>query len=198
MVGKLTVITGPMFAGKSTELLKRILPLYNDHWSRKNLLVLKPNIDNRYSESEIVSHDGLRAPATNITEDINLSDYYDIFIDEVQFLEEPYFKNDIINMIRVALYTGRHVTASALNTDWSGQPFKITGALLAMADEIIHLKANCTICGQPASKTLKKVVDLDVDDPTLIELGSTDKYEARCNLHWGYANQTTKRTDLSS
>jgi thymidine kinase len=182
MYGHLTVICGPMFASKTTELLKRIL------WARngqhKAVLVIKPAFDNRYSATKIVSHDGLSVDAKAITkwEDIDIlaSDAEMVCIDEVQFFTDPHFKDDIVDKIRDLLIVGTDVVVTGLDMDWQGQPFPITATLSAMADTILKFTANCTTCGQAAPKTHKKVPNGES-----VELGASDLYEARCNTHWG-------------
>jgi len=176
--GKLTVVAGPMYAGKTSEILKRIL------WARSGqnqiVHVYKPAFDTRYSNVEIVNHDGLRTPARSISEWPVLDETPDlIVVDEVQFFDEPHFKGDLVDIIGIHLRQGIDVLASGLDTDWQGQPFYVTSMLLGMADEVHKPKAICTTCGRPAGKTFKKS-----ESGETIELGATDKYEARCNEHW--------------
>jgi len=179
--GNLTFICGPMFGGKTTELLKRIL------WARngcsKAVLVLKPAFDNRYSETKIVSHDGLSVESKSISSFSEvralLDDAEMICIDETQFFTSPHFQDDLIEWISKFLEDGKEVVATGLDMDWQGKPFDISAKLAAMADDVIKVKANCTICGTPAAKTFKKV-----QNGEQIELGTTDLYEARCNKHW--------------
>lgn len=188
--GKLTVICGPMYAGKTTELLKRIL------WARngesKAVLVVKPAFDNRYSDTKIVSHDGLSVDAMAVTSWYDIGSLADdaemVCFDEVQFFQEPHFDSeyegervDIIHVVRSLLGRGVDVVCSGLDMDWKGSPFPITADLVAMSDEVLKITANCTTCGRPAAKTFKKVVN----DET-VELGAADLYEARCNQHWSY------------
>lgn len=187
--GKLTVVSGPMYAGKTTELLKRIL------WARngemKAVLVVKPSFDNRYSATKIVSHDGLSVDAMSVTswDDVGylLDDAELVCFDEVQFFQEPHFKPEhngaqvsIIAAVKNLLQRGVDVVCSGLDMDWRGDPFAITASLMAMADEVLKSTANCTTCGRPAAKTFKKV-----SNDEKVELGATDLYEARCNDHWG-------------
>lgn len=181
MYGHLTVICGSMFAGKTTELLKRIL------WARngqhKAVLVVKPAFDQRFSTTKIVSHDGLSVEAKAITkwDDISLiaPDAELVCIDEVQFFGQPHFEGDIVEEIRQLLIIGTDVVVTGLDLDWKGIPFPITASLLAMADTVMKLSANCTVCGQGATKTHKK----NYNEET-VELGASDLYEARCNDHW--------------
>lgn len=178
--GTLEVLAGPMFAGKSSEILKRIL------WARTgqslNVRVFKPAFDNRYSDSEIVSHDGLRSPAESITVWPEIQTYPDlVVIDEIQFFEEPNFHGDIIEIVRDLLRNGVNIVAAGLDMDWQGKPFYVTSMLLGMADAVVKLKANCTVSGRPAGKTFKKSAS-----GGSVELGATDKYEARSNEYWKY------------
>jgi thymidine kinase len=182
MYGHLTVICGPMFASKTTELLKRIL------WARngehKAVLVVKPAFDERYSSTKIVSHDGLSVDAKAITkwDDVAIlaNDADLVCIDEVQFLSQPNFSDDIVECVRQLLVIGTDVVVTGLDMDWMGEPFSTTSILAAMSDTLIKVTANCTQCGQAAAKTHKKIPNSEQ-----IELGATDLYEARCNNHWG-------------
>lgn len=176
--GTLTVICGPMYAGKTTETLKRVL--WAKKGQKKRVRVLKPAFDNRYSEVEIVSHDGLRTPAESIVTLPYIGLGADLVVlDECQFFMEPYVEGDVIRFVSNLLRDGIDVVAAGLDMDWQGQAFPVTARLLAMADEIIKLTANCTVCGRPAKKTYKKRAEGDS-----VELGGSDKYEARCNEHW--------------
>lgn len=182
MYGKLTTICGPMFAGKTTELLKRIL------WARNGqhraALVIKPAFDDQFSATKIVTHDGLSVDAKAITkwDDIAhlAADAELICVDEVQFFTAPHFADDIVERLRDCLIIGTEIVVGGLDMDWQGEPFGTTARLMAMSDEIKKITAVCTTCGQAASKTHKKSPNAEQ-----IELGATDLYEARCNDHWG-------------
>jgi thymidine kinase len=171
-----------MYAGKTTELLKRVL--WAQQGQKKRVLVVKPAFDDRFSTTKIVSHDGLSVDAKSVTTwdqvALEAADSEIVFVDEIQFFQEPHFKGNIIEHIRDCLITGADVVVTGLDMDWQGEPFLKTALLAGMADSTIKLKANCTRCGQPAAKTHKKVPDGEQ-----IELGAADKYEARCNDHWG-------------
>lgn len=178
--GTLEVLAGPMYAGKSSEVLKRIL------WARTgqslSVRVFKPAFDNRYAETEIVSHDGLRSPAESIDAWPTLVHLPNlIVIDEIQFFTEPYFHGDMVEIVRDLLGKGVHVIAAGLDMDWQGKPFHVTSMLLGMADTVVKLKANCTVSGRPAGKTFKKSAS-----GGSVELGAADKYEARSNEYWRY------------
>lgn len=181
--GKLTLITGPMFSGKTTELLRRVL--WMQHANRSPILVVKPAFDDRYSDSRIVSHDGLSCESSSILDWDSVSEKalasHTVFFDELQFFTDPYFNHapGLIAVIKDLLARGINVVANGLDMDWQGNPFPVTASVAAMADEIIKNASSCSICGLPASKTLKLR-----EEETGKILGSDDMYQPRCNTHW--------------
>lgn len=180
-----------MFAGKTTEMLKRVL------WARngqnREVVVLKPGFDNRYATTEIVSHDGLRTNAESINElpppNVKLPGPGGLVVlDEVQFMNrdsDSFFGENVTLFVRDLLANGVDVVAAGLDMDYRGMPFEVTAKLAAMADEVLKIHANCTVCGKPARKTHKKISVADATGTVHVELGTHDKYEARCNVHWG-------------
>ena len=133
MMGKLIVICGPMFAGKSTRLLSE-----GERYGKagKSILYLKPSVDNRYSEDEIVTHDNIRVPASimphSLKERYIVERAEVILIDEVQFIE-PRHIQEIVELVN----EGKTVICAGLDLDYRTEPFDITKELLAHADEII-------------------------------------------------------------
>lgn len=144
----LRVIVGSMFAGKSTEV-QRQGKRYEI--ARKNVLYIKPKLDDRYSDSELVTHDGHVVAAINVTDDQLLDlvwqkDNYDVYVfDEVQF-----FNDSVIEVIKFFLSQDKMVICGGLDMDFSGEPFPITSYLQSIAEEIIKLHAVCTECGEDA------------------------------------------------
>lgn len=183
--GHLTVITGPMYAGKTTEWLKTLL--WEQH-KGKGIVAIKPAFDNRYSDNDVVSHDGMRASVESITSwkevEERILEAKHIFFDEIQFFMQPYFDGDIISIIKNCLCEGKDVVVNGLDMDWQGNAFDITAKLMAMSDTLVKKKAHCSICGKPAVKTFKKVANGDS-----VELGASELYEPRCNVHFYYENQ---------
>lgn len=179
--GSLTAIAGPMFGGKSTATLKRILWAKNGE--NRTTHVFKPAFDTRYADQEIVSHDGLRAPAIAISTipQLELGTNDIVFLDEIQFYTAPYFEGDVVAWVKTLLAQGIEVVVAGLDMDWKGDPFELTAKFLAMANITEKLTAHCTVCGRPASKTFKKQVDANTGS---VELGAQESYEARCNAHW--------------
>lgn len=172
-----------MYAGKTTETLKRILWAANGQ--NRPVFVFKPTFDTRYGETEIVSHDGLKATAQNVSEipQMEFPENALVFIDEVQFFTAPYVEGDVTEWVRQLLSQNLEVVAAGLDMDWRGIPFEVTAKLLAMSNDIKKLTAHCTVCGKPATKTFKKVQGKESDS---VELGATELYEARCNNHWTF------------
>ncbi|NJD98223.1 thymidine kinase [Thermococcus sp. LS1] len=184
--GFLEVITGPMFAGKTTELIKRI---ERQMFAKRKAALFKPAIDNRYSEDEIVAHNGLRYEAFVIPtdeegvrkiEEITKREGFEVIgIDEVQF-----FPMGIVETLNRLADDGVYVIASGLNLDFKGDPFPVTRELLVRADNIIYLTAVCTVCGRPATRS-QRLIDgkpAPRDSPVIL-VGGRESYEARCRLH---------------
>ncbi|NJE05019.1 thymidine kinase [Thermococcus sp. M36] len=184
--GFLEVITGPMFAGKTTELIKRI---ERQMFAKRKAALFKPAIDRRYSEDEVVAHNGLRYEAFVIPTDetgvdriveITRREKYEVIgIDEVQF-----FPMGIVEALDMLANEGVYVIASGLNLDFKGDPFPVTKELLARADNIVYLTAVCTVCGRPATRS-QRLIDgkpAPRDSPVIL-VGGRESYEARCREH---------------
>jgi len=176
--GWIEVICGPMFAGKSEELIRRIKRL---EYAKKKTLVFKPLIDNRYSTNEVVSHSNLKAKSIAIRESKEILDYVDsttfaIAVDEVQFLDK-----DIIYLAQKLALKGIRVILGGLDTDFRGEPFPITASLMTIAEDVLKLTAICVVCGAPATKTQRIINGKPAQyaDP-IIKVGAAEAYEPRC------------------
>ena len=181
-MGNIVVITGPMFAGKTTKLLS----IYDELQIKgeKNILI-KPKLDNRFSVDNVVTHDKKSSSAFSVNEIDEILSIIDkenpdnVFIDEIIF-----FKSDIVNFL-INKSNKINFFVSGLNQTSEGKPFpfidkqKNFGDLLVYADEIIILNAKCVVCGKSANRTFKKT-----NSGNEIEIGGIEKYEPRCNKHW--------------
>ena len=179
--GWIEVICGPMFAGKSEELIRRVKTLSYAH---QKIVAFKPAIDNRYDKSAIASHDGEKYQAFAITSAENIlplveSDVQVVAIDEVQF-----FKDSIVSICESLADRGVRVIVAGLDTDFRGEPFGVMPLLLARAEFVTKLSAACTVCGCAATRT-QRLVDgkpANYDDPIIL-VGAKESYEARCRKH---------------
>ena len=177
-LGWIEVICGPMFAGKSEELIRRIKRI---EYAKKKVIVFKPLIDNRYSEDEVVSHNKRRTKCYNLKNSSEVMKYisedvYAVAFDEVQFMDEG-----ILNVIEELANKGKRVICAGLDNDFRGEPFSIMPQLLCKAEYVTKLTAICTICGANATRTQRVVNGKPAyyEDPTII-IGASESYEPRC------------------
>lgn len=185
VVGSLTVITGCMFAGKTTKLLDYVDSLVGDGFGR--LMLCKPTIDDRYEAKQIITHNGCgkNAIIANDTAALwqilnnqisNHGDIDGLVIDEVQF-----FDNELVGMLVSLAASGYQVVVAGLDTDFAGRTFGIMGDLLAQADQVIKLTATCAVCGKVANKTQRLVNGKPANkDSPIVVVGGSESYEARC------------------
>ncbi len=177
-IGWIEVITGPMFAGKSEELLRRINRL---KYAKKNFIVFKPKIDDRYSETDVVSHEKKSYKAHPISKGVDILKYITrdlevVCIDEVQFFDEG-----IIDVVETLANRGIRVICAGLDTDFKGDPFPVVANLLARAEIVVKLTAICAVCGKDATRT-QRLIDgkpARADGPVIL-VGATESYEPRC------------------
>ena len=172
--GWLEVICGCMFSGKTEELIRRINVL---SYAKKNIVVFKPKVDNRYSDTEIVSHSGARVPckivekAQDILKLVN-DDVEVVAIDEIQF-----FDKDIVDVCEYLADKGIRVIVAGLDKDFRGESFGVMPELLTRAEFVTKLTAVCAKCGAPATRT-QRLVDgkpASFEDPVLL-IGAVDHY----------------------
>jgi len=179
--GRLEVITGPMFCGKTDELLRR---LRRAIIAKQKIQVFKPGFDIRYSTEKVTSHAGNEYDAlplesisdipTFLKDDVTL-----VAIDEAQFFEE-----EIIDVVQQLVDKGIRVIVAGLDMDFRGEPFGQMPVLLAQAEIVDKLHAICMECGEEATRT-QRLVDGNpayYDDPIII-VGASEMYEARCRIH---------------
>lgn len=176
--GWIEVICGCMFAGKTEELIRRINVL---SYTRKNILVFKPKIDDRYSTTEIASHAGSKVPCIVISEAKEILNHvnYDtdvVAIDEVQFFDE-----DVVDICEYLADSGLRVMVAGLDKDFRGEPFGVLPDLLTRAEFVTKLTAVCAKCGAPATRT-QRIINgkpASFNDPIVL-VGAKEAYEPRC------------------
>ncbi|MGL4624710.1 MAG: thymidine kinase [Culicoidibacterales bacterium] len=176
--GWLEVICGSMFAGKTEELIRRLKRL---EYAKKTFYVFKPQIDNRYSDTDVVSHNGQAIQAIAINSPQEALDFLTPDTAVVAFDEVQFFDESVIEVIELIAAKGIRVIAAGLDMDFRGEPFGVIPKLLAKAEFVTKLTAICTVCGEPATRT-QRLIDgqpANYHDPIVL-VGAKESYEARC------------------
>jgi thymidine kinase len=185
--GRIEVITGPMFSGKSEELIRR---LKRARIARQRVACYKPDIDLRYHRTAIASHSSQTHDAVTVTptsdrlredlfapitgEQAKIDGVDVIGIDEVQFFDAA-----IIPLALELVHLGKRVILAGLDTTFANEPFGPVPALMALADEVTKLSAVCMTCGAPAIHTQRLGASQE-----LVVVGAAGLYEARCRTHF--------------
>ena len=175
--GWLEVVCGPMFSGKSEEMIRR---LRRAEIAGQRVIVFKPQIDDRYDVADVVSHAGVRmraVPVGSVADVLARAEGYDVVgIDEVQF-----FETGVVGAVLALADRGVRVICAGLDQDFRRQPFGPLPELLAHAEFVDKLQAVCHRCGGPATTT-QRLVDgrpAPYSGETIV-VGELDSYEARC------------------
>jgi len=171
-MGSLEVICGPMFSGKTEELIRR---LKRAVIARRKVQVFKPRVDSRYDPEAVVSHSQQRFVSTVIEKAREVLDKLSpdvevVGIDEVQFLGA-----EIVPIVKNLADRGLRVVVAGLDQDYRGVPFDPMPQLLAEAEYITKELAICVVCGAPANRSQRIVESED-----RVHVGAQDAYEARC------------------
>lgn len=171
----LTIIGGPMFAGKTTWLLDHVQDLPLD-----SFILLKPEMDTRYATNACVTHDGVEYPAQNLD---HLQpklpplkpQVQTILIDELNFFSIK----TLLPLISTLLAQERSVIGAGLLYDFAKEPFGATLPLSKKADRFIELFAVCDACGQPAQYNYSKVMM-----ENKVKLAAAEVYGSCCGVCW--------------
>lgn len=176
--GWVEVIVGPMYSGKSEELIRRIRRI---KIAKQKVQVFKPEIDNRYGKGDVVSHCGAKVEAVPVKDSAQILRLLDkdtqvVAIDEVQF-----FDKGIIDVITILADNNKRVICAGLDMDFKGVPFGPIPSILAIAEFVYKIQAICVVCGNPATRTQRLIngKPAKYDDPIVL-IGALESYEARC------------------
>ncbi|WP_312040064.1 thymidine kinase [Macrococcoides bohemicum] len=179
--GWIECITGSMFSGKSEELIRRVR---RGLFAKQRVIVFKPSIDDRYSDLEVVSHNGNKVEAVNVSHSSEIMEHvqedHDIIaIDEIQF-----FDNDIVGVATQLAEEGYRVITAGLDMDFRGVPFEPVPEIMAVAEHVTKLQAVCSVCGASSSRTQRLIngEPARFDDPIIL-VGAKESYEPRCREH---------------
>jgi thymidine kinase len=176
--GRLEVICGSMFSGKTEELIRR---LRRAGIARQKVQVFKPVIDDRYHVEKVTSHNGLAFEALPVQGAQEIlarlePDTTVVAIDEVQF-----FDTAVVSLCESLASQGKRVICAGLDTDFRGEPFGPMPDLIVRAESVDKLHAICVVCGEEANRT-QRLIDgrpAAYDDPVVL-VGAAEVYEARC------------------
>jgi len=176
--GYIEVISGCMFAGKTEELIRRIKVL---EFAKKNVLVFKPALDNRYSDTKVVSHGGSAVDSIVVENARQILEFVRDDTDVVAIDEVQFFDKDIMLVCDYLAKKGVRVMAAGLDTDFRAEPFGVMPQLITDAEFVTKLTAVCMKCGAPATRTQRLVNGRPASyhDP-IIMVGASEAYEARC------------------
>ena len=169
--GRIEVVCGSMFSGKTEELIRR---LRRAQFAKQKVEIYKPAIDVRYSEEDVVIHDKNHILSTPIDSSASIlllsSDIDVVGIDEAQF-----FDMGIVEVCNELANRGVRVIVAGLDMDYKGVPFGPMPALCAIADDVTKVHAICVRCGNLAYVSHRKV-----DSTQRVLLGETTEYEPLC------------------
>lgn len=176
--GSLTVICGSMFAGKSEELIRRAR---RSLYAKKTVQVFKPSIDVRYDVASVVTHMGVSHEAVPVVDVAALAKQVDPTADIILIEEAQFFDHSLVALCQELADRGHEVVVGGLDQDFRREPFGPMPHLMAIADEVVKLRAICMKCGRLASHTYRAIDGKPAhrDDPTVL-IGAAESYEARC------------------
>ena len=170
--GWVEVIAGSMFSGKSEELIRR---LRRAKIARQKVQVFKPEIDSRFSESQIVSHSEMRHESANSRSAAEILEKVEPDTEVVGIDEGQFFDNTLVEVANTLAGRGMRVIIAGLDQDYTGKPWEPMPQLLAIAEYITKTHAICMKCGQPANYSQRTF-----ESEERVAVGASDKYEARC------------------
>lgn len=187
--GRIEVICGSMFSGKTEELIRR---MKRAKFAKQKVEIFKPSIDTRYSDEDVVSHDKTAIHSTPIDSSGNIlllaSDIEVVGIDEAQFLDEG-----LVDVCNQLANNGVRVIVAGLDMDFKGIPFGPIPALLAIADEVTKVHAICVKCG-----ALAYVSHRLVENDHRVLLGEQQEYEPLCRDCYQKSLKTEQATSSES
>ena len=174
-VGWMEVVTGCMFSGKTSELIRRV---QRAMYARQSVVVFKPRIDNRYTDDSVGSHSGQTLRSIQIDHAGQIpglvADAQVVAVDEAHFLGL-----ELVDIVENLANEGRRVIVAGLDMDYRGVPFEPIPQLLAVSEYITKHLAICMVCGNPADRSQRMV-----DRSGRFLVGAAESYEARCRKHW--------------
>lgn len=179
--GRVEVIAGPMFSGKTEELIRR---LRRAEIAQQKIQVFKPSLDKRFGTEKLASHAGSEFEASPVDRAGEILNRVEegttvVAIDEAQF-----FDDEVTSVVQALADRGIRVIVAGLDTDFRGEPFGPMPVLMVQAEQVDKIHAICIVCGDDAPRT-QRLIDgqpAHFNDPVVI-VGASELYEARCRDH---------------
>lgn len=176
--GKIELICGSMFAGKTEEMIHR---LKRARYANQLVQVFSHSLDTRYGTGVVASHNGLKLDSIVVRSAGEVLERLEPEVRVVAIDEAQFFDWKIVEVVVCMAAKGIRVLVAGLDADFRGEPFGPLPLLLVEADEVTKLNAICVVCGEPASKT-QRLIDgrpAPFDDSQIL-VGASESYEARC------------------
>ena len=177
--GWIEIVCGSMFSGKTEELIRR---LKRAKIANQRVLVVKPEIDERFDKEKVISHDESAidaVPIKNAAQLLEFADKYDVIgIDEAQFFDMP-----LVEVSQNLALKGVRIIIAGLDLDYKGVPFGPMPHLLAVAEYITKVHAICVHCGNLATHSYRKI-----SNDAQIMIGEKNEYEPRCRTCYDMGN----------
>lgn len=176
--GRIELICGSMFSGKTEEMIRR---LRRAVIAKQQVQAFKPAIDQRYHVEKVTSHNGLHFEAQPVACAADILDIVDTLTDVVGIDEIQFFDDEIVAVCERLAAGGKRVICAGLDMDFRGRPFGSMPELMARAEDVEKLHAICVVCGEEASRTQRLIEGRPAayNDPVVL-VGAAEVYEARC------------------
>lgn len=176
--GWVELIIGPMYSGKSEELIRRIR---RAKIARQKVQVFKPEIDTRYSKGDVVSHCGDKEGAIAVKDSTELLRHLDKDVDVIAIDEIQFFDEEIVDVVNALADKNKRIICAGLDMDFKGEPFGAIPELASIAEFVDKIQAICMVCGNPATRTQRLIngKPAKYSDPIVL-IGAKESYEARC------------------
>lgn len=187
--GWIEVICGPMFAGKTEELIRRASQVY---YAGQGVRAFKHTLDNRYHQQELASHSGAKFPATAVPEAKVILKLVEEGTKVVVIDEAHFFDLNLPNVCENLATQGRRVIVGGLDLNFRGEPFGPLPILMAQAEEVVKLHSICFVCGARATRSQRLINGKPAPyDAPIIVVGASDIYQPRCR----YCHQVPGKPD---
>jgi thymidine kinase len=181
-IGRIEVVCGPMFAGKTEELLRRVRRAVI---AGRSVLVFSHALDTRGGAGRIASHAGIDYPSLVVSSAAEIDGAVGSAVEVVAIDEAQFFGPDLVSTANALADRGLIVIVAGLDVTYEGQPFEPLPALMALAERVDKLTAICAVCGEEAVYHARVAAsEAPAGELVAEHVGALDKYQARCRRHF--------------